>query len=205
MKLKQPFKKKSTPRIAFFSGTFDPIHLGHITFALETLHKYQLDEIYFMPERSPLNKIVDEHYAYRVGMIKEAIKPYPNLKLLDLNDKNFTVHKTLPKLINQFPKAELSFMFGSDKVPSMTKWPNFSTFLKRADLIIGLRNKDCKSDIEQYFIDYPKSKLKYVESFAPNLSSSMIRDLLYNNVRPQGVLPSVFKYIRHHWLYVSIN
>jgi hypothetical protein len=37
------------PRIGIYSGSFDPVHAGHIVFALKAQKIAGLDEIYFVP------------------------------------------------------------------------------------------------------------------------------------------------------------
>jgi nicotinate-nucleotide adenylyltransferase len=69
-------------RIGIYSGTFDPVHSGHISFALQSLKAAKLDKVYFLPERRPRNKQQVEHFGHRVAMLKRAIKPYPEFNVL---------------------------------------------------------------------------------------------------------------------------
>ncbi|MEI9913739.1 MAG: adenylyltransferase/cytidyltransferase family protein [Candidatus Saccharibacteria bacterium] len=39
-------------KIGIYAGSFDPIHLGHITFALQAIEQAGLDKVYFLPEES---------------------------------------------------------------------------------------------------------------------------------------------------------
>src|ERR1035438_181672 len=95
--------KTRPKRIGIYSGTFNPIHTGHITFALQATTEASLDKIYFLPERKPRNKAQVEHFAHRVAMIKQAIRPHPKFNILELTDPSFSVKASLPKLQAIFP------------------------------------------------------------------------------------------------------
>jgi nicotinic acid mononucleotide adenylyltransferase len=56
-------------------------------------------------------------------MLNRAVKPYPEFKVLELVDVSFSVERTLPKLRQLFPDAELVFLFGSDVVAGLADWP----------------------------------------------------------------------------------
>jgi len=44
----------SLSRVGIYSGGFDPVHAGHIVFALKAQKVAGLSQIYFVPERRPL-------------------------------------------------------------------------------------------------------------------------------------------------------
>ena len=71
----------SKVRIGIFAGTFDPVHAGHIAFALQAAEIAKLDEVVFIPERRPLSKSSTEHFGHRVAMIRQAIMPHSKLAL----------------------------------------------------------------------------------------------------------------------------
>src|SRR5581483_3364510 len=85
-------------RIGIYSGVFDPVHAGHIGFALQAVERAGLDKVYFLPERRPYHKQGVEHFGHRVAMLKRATRPHPALSVLELEDISFTVERTLPKL-----------------------------------------------------------------------------------------------------------
>ena len=196
---------KKPKRIAFYGGSFDPVHLGHMTFALTAIRKAKLDELYFLPERFPRHKVTMEHFGHRVAMLKEAIKPYPKMKILELDDKKFDVTRTLPKIEKQFVNAKIIFLFGSDKVENMMTWPNIGLMFKKCEIVIGTRNNLDLMTIRTLVKEWPTKRVKILKSYAPLVSSSNIRDALINNDMPDGLLLSVHRYIRQNWLYISLK
>src|SRR2546423_3377072 len=142
-------------RIGIYAGTFDPVHSGHITFALQALEAAKLDKVYFLPERRPRNKQHVEHFGHRVAMLKRATKPYPQFEVLELVDVSFNAERTLPKLRKQFKDSRLVFMFGSDIVPGLQTWPHSDQLLSGNELVIGLRHQAGRESLHKIIEDWP--------------------------------------------------
>ena len=197
------FKSK---RIGIYSGTFDPVHTGHITFALQSLASSNLDEVYFLPERRPRNKAQVEHFAHRVAMLKQAIKPHPQFKVLELVDISFSIERTLPKLQTLFAGDQLVFLVGSDVVPKIMNWPNVSRLLKSSELVVGFRSGGSLDTIKQSIKDLPISpkNVTYINSYAPSVSSAKVKEGLRSQRRVAGILKSVERYSNRNWLYISL-
>src|SRR5271170_320213 len=101
-----------TKRIGIYSGTFDPVHSGHVAFALQAMKDARLDLIYFLPERRPRHKQGVAHFAHRIAMLKHAARPYRNFKVMELTDISFLPERTIPKLCREFSGHQLVFLFG---------------------------------------------------------------------------------------------
>jgi len=195
------------PRIGIYAGTFNPVHTGHITFALQAMEAAELEAVYFLPERQPWRpKQQVEHFAHRVAMLKQASLPHPQFHVMELDDVRFTVQRTLPKLQQHFAGSQLVFLFGSDIVSGLPNWTHIEQLLQQSELVIGLRQQDdletVKQQIEGWAVQ-PKV-LSIFTSYAPHISSSSVRDALQRRTQTQGLLKSVQRYSDHHWLYVSL-
>lgn len=192
-------------RIGIYSGTFNPVHVGHISFALQAVDAAKLDKVYLMPERHNRLKKDVAHYGHRVAMVRQAIKPHRRLDLLETTDISFTVDRTLPRLNQQFNGSQLVFLVGSDSLKSMPKWSNIEKLLINSELVVGIREDD--EIIIQNLVDAlpvkPK-KLIVVDSFAANVSSSKIREALRMSQEAEGILTSVRRYSNKNWLYISL-
>jgi nicotinate-nucleotide adenylyltransferase len=193
-------------RVGIYAGTFNPVHAGHITFALQALLAAQLDMIHFLPERRPRDKQHVEHFAHRVAMLKRALAPHPQFEILELVDVSFSVERTLPFLRQQFPDSELVFLFGSDVVAGLPNWPNVHRLLESAELVIGLRENDDHDATQRIIEDWPTQPklLTMFPSYAPHVSSVRVRDALRQRQPVSGLLTSVERYSDHNWLYVSL-
>src|SRR5690349_21472123 len=116
--------------VGVYAGTFDPVHAGHLSFALDAQRQLDLDTVYFLPERLPRNKPWVEHYGHRVAMLRRAIKPHSTLALLELVDKQFTLNRTLPQLKRQFHNVNIVLLMGSDAFVNVPLWQDEHEYLK---------------------------------------------------------------------------
>ena len=99
-------------RIAFFGGSFDPPHLGHIGIARAAQSALQLDTVLFAPvgvqPLKPLGSTAS--FEDRVAMTELAIKGLPQFAICfadapdPTGEPNYTID-TLHRLEAQFPSA----------------------------------------------------------------------------------------------------
>jgi nicotinate (nicotinamide) nucleotide adenylyltransferase len=220
-------------RLGIYAGTFDPVHVGHITFAMQAVVAAGLTRVYFLPERRPRDKSQVEHFGHRVAMLRRALRPHPQFEVLELVDVSFSVERTLPFLQQQFAEDQLVFLFGSDVVAGLADWPHVDQLLKSAELVIGLRHNDDPATVRHTIEHWPTSPklLTMFPSYAPDVSSGQVREALRQgqghaalrhgqsgqSVKPgrpsqpgpedqpvRGLLTSVERYSDRHWLYVSL-
>jgi nicotinate-nucleotide adenylyltransferase len=195
------------PRIGIYAGTFDPVHSGHVAFALQALQAAKLDEVYFLPERQPRAKRQVEHFGHRVGMLERALRPHPRLHVLEMVDVNFSVRRTLPRLRQRFPEVRLVFLFGSDVVPGMAAWPHAGRLLEDTELVIAVRSRDNREELRKLIEAWPQppEAVTIFDSYAPSVSSRLVREALRRGDQDvPGLLSSVERYSDRHWLYVSL-
>ncbi|HYH36244.1 MAG TPA: nicotinate-nicotinamide nucleotide adenylyltransferase [Candidatus Saccharimonadales bacterium] len=198
---------KKRPRIGIYAGTFNPVHSGHIAFALQAIQAVRLDKVCFLPERQPRAKQEVEHFGHRMGMLRQALKPHPRLEAMELVDVNFSVKRTLPQLRQKFPGSQLIFLFGSDIVPGLAGWPYADQFLEGNELVIGVRSRDKREDLRAIIETWKTqpTSVTIFDSYAPDISSGIVREALRTGqAATPGLLKSVERYSDRHWLYVSL-
>lgn len=196
----------TSQRIGIYSGTFDPVHAGHMTFALQALEQAKLDKIYFLPERRPRHKPGVEHYAHRLTMLQQATVPYEQFYVLESVEISFTVKRTLPLLLQKFKGAQLVFLFGSDAVAELPSWPLANRLLTASELVIAARQGDDTQQLQAAIAAWrvqPQAAVM-ITSYAPAVSSTSVREALRARQPVAGLLQSVARYSDHHWLYVSV-
>jgi nicotinate-nucleotide adenylyltransferase len=129
-------------RVGIYSGTFDPIHAGHIAFAMEALRACGLDEVIFLPERRPRGKHDVSDVKHRAAQIRQAL-PDERLRVVVLPADTFTVAETLPQLQAMFSGSELTLLVGSDVVRTFPyRWDGLDILLQNVSLAIGMRDDD---------------------------------------------------------------
>ena len=137
--MKKPSLQKK--KIGIFSGTFDPIHNGHIAFAEYSIQEHGLYAVYFLIEENPRHKSGVSPKVHREAMLALATKDKPNLKILDLLDPKFSVAKTLPKIQKLFPDEQLFLLLGDDVFKYMQSWPDINRLQNTMGIIVGERSK----------------------------------------------------------------
>ena len=193
-------------RIGIFSGTFDPVHKGHIAFALQALKDAKLDQVYFMPEAKPRRKEGMTHYAHRIAMLQIALKPYRKLQILEVSDKQFSVTKTMPRLKKMFKENELFLLIGSDSAGYLAdskQWPNAESLLKEFGIIVGIRGDADKKAIATQLAKVT-DKLTIVTTDKQHASSQKIRHAAASNLHHEDSLKGTKKYMKKNWLYDSV-
>lgn len=133
--------------LGIYSGTFDPIHKGHISFALNAIKLCGLGSVVFLPEKIPRNKHSVTAFTIRINAISKALDTYHELKVHDIAVDQFTVKKTLSLLQKQFPDYEITLLIGSDVALHLPQWKDLTTLIETFNLAIGMRNTETKQQV----------------------------------------------------------
>jgi nicotinate-nucleotide adenylyltransferase len=175
-----------TKKIGIFSGTFDPIHHGHISFARKAAHQLGLDKVYFLVEPQPRRKSQASDIRHRLNMMWLALQDYPELELLPMDHLTFNVADTLPWLEEKFAGAELHLLLGSDLFAGVHNWPGFETLKRHLQFVVGQRRQD---DTAGHPIQH-----QAVTTDLSQISSSLVRGL--RGEQMAGLVPeTVAQYI----------
>jgi len=194
-------------RIGILAGTFDPVHKGHISFAMQAIKAAGLNKVVFVPEPRPRHKHDVTHVSHRIAMLKTALKVYPNLDVLELPDKQFTVATSLPRLIKEYPDAQLLMLIGTDVLGHISVWPHAKALLKKAGLVIAVRGEKDERHAFQLLANLPvePSESHVLVSHFKAVASRDIRAAIKSGKSPEGMLAAVKKYSSEHWLYDSVS
>jgi nicotinate-nucleotide adenylyltransferase len=184
-------------KIGLYFGTFNPIHIGHLTIANHLVEHSNLDQVWFVvTPLSPFKKkssLLDNYQ--RLEMVHLATKDYDKLRPSDiefgLKQPNYTVD-TLTYLFEKFPDYDFSLIMGEDNLKSFHKWKNYELILENYSIYVYPRLTQGKVDTQ--FNNH--SKIFNISAPIMELSSTFIRDGIKagKNIRP--MLPeSVWQYI----------
>lgn len=132
-------------RIGIFGGTFQPVHLGHLTLAQRALDTLALDEVLFVPDRIPPHKPMAEGATDedRLQLLTLATREHPYFSIDTLEwereGKSYTVD-TLRILSERYPEAKLFFLMGSDMLLSFHTWYRPEEIASLATLVCTIRD-----------------------------------------------------------------
>ncbi len=166
-------------RLGIYPGTFDPIHMGHLSFALESIKRCGLDKVIFIPESQPRYKIDVTSPSERFEQIQAAIMTYPLLDALQLESSQFNVSQTLPEIEQHFGDAELTLLVGSDVALTLPGWSGITSLLSVCDVAIGMRSHQAEHDVQAGISSlqslFSSCSFTVVHTDHPSLASSMFR------------------------------
>jgi nicotinate-nucleotide adenylyltransferase len=123
-------------RIAFFGGSFDPPHLGHLRIALTACDRLQLDQVLLAPVgRQPLKSHEPAPFADRLRMVELLAASHPQLVAspadAPLNSHPNYTTDTLARLRPTLPpQAELFFLAGADSFLTLPDWHDPAALLQ---------------------------------------------------------------------------
>lgn len=131
-------------RIAFYGGSFDPVHRGHMAVAEKLVQIFELDEFVFIPAFHAPHKLdrMPTSAFHRYAMLCLATSERQETKVsnieLELPEKPFTV-ETLERLKAQFPEDRIFFVMGSDAWQEIDTWRDWERVLMMTDHIVVTR------------------------------------------------------------------
>lgn len=209
-------------RIAFYGGSFDPLHIGHLAIARKLSEIFKLDTFYFIPAfHAPHKKDKKVTSAFcRYAMLALATNNDDKIEIstieLDAPEKPFTV-ETQAKLLNQYgDSAEIFFVIGADSWNDILTWREWEKVLTQTNIIVVTRpDYEIKFDhitnsIKERIVDLrenqPKTKdqIFITDSVFIDVSATEIRQNIKEkkNDWRELVPEEVAKYIEKYNLYI---
>jgi len=189
-------------RIGIYSGSFNPIHSGHLKIAEYLIENLIVDEVWFVVSPcNPLKKqedLLDEYI--RLDMLMLAIGHQKSFKACDIE---FTMPvpsysiDTLHRLTILYPDFQFTLLIGSDNALVFDQWKEYTQLLNEYPVLVYPRRE---YDFELVSAGYPQMQL--INSPYFDISSSEIRQFIAQKKDvSQWLHPSVYKFIIENNLY----
>lgn len=190
-------------KVGIYSGSFNPVHVGHIALADYIIGQEIVDEIWLI--RSPQNPLKASNMLlsddHRAAMLSLAVEHHPGLRICTIEDNlpkpNYTIN-TLNALLWQYPGNEFYLIIGADNWEIFDKWREWDKIINEFHLIVYPRPgyNYPEVDIEKY------PNVQVVDAPQFDISSTEIREkYMHGESIENMVSPEVLEYIKTNRLY----
>lgn len=207
-------------RIAFFGGTFDPPHCGHIAIARAAIRRLALDQVLVAPVGAQPLKAGSAHSSFedRLAMVRLAVAGETGLIASSVDapladgQPNYTFD-TLQRLHSQLQPTDTLFcLLGADSFLTLKSWHRCDELVVFCDFIVAGRPGFSLQDVhaalpegvkntgERREAGYTRltlsgpgdqsSELFLLPDLDQDISATEIRAALAEGSTPQTVLPA---------------
>lgn len=202
-------------KIAILGGSFDPPHIGHTLIAQQVIEKVGVDQVWFLPNYSTAAH--DKIFQKKLSPVEDRLAMAKMLedekiKVSDFeikhNPSSITID-TLEKLTNEYPEHEFSWITGSDKLATFSKYDRWQDIVKNYTLIVFPREhtlwhieERVKEGLQLQTVPVNVIVLATRDLILTNVSSSTVRNRVKEGLPIKHlVLPEVEEYIKEKKLY----
>ena len=147
-------------KIAVYSGSFNPLHIGHMAIMEYLTRDRDYDWVYLVV--SPKNPIKDSISADsardRFNAAVEAVKRHPELHVwvddieLEMEPPQYTI-KTLDALKLREPENDFTLVMGADNLQNIRRWRDFPRILSEYGVAVYPRQGFDLEQIKRQLIE----------------------------------------------------
>jgi nicotinate-nucleotide adenylyltransferase len=192
-------------KIGLFGGSFDPVHLAHLSLARCALEQLGLDQLLWLPAGRPWQKTgrglaSPEH---RRAMVELMITGEPRFAVddseLERDGASYTIDTVRARLAAR-PDEQVFLLIGQDQYARLHTWREWRELLCRVTLAVAARDGQAV-EVSAELQGQPHRMLRLAMP-ALAYSSTQVRDMAS---RGEDISPmvgdAVAGYIAHHRLY----
>lgn len=174
--------------IAVYSGSFNPLHIGHLAILKHLVGKGGYDRVYLIV--SPKNPLKDgissdsgqERYTAAVEAVN---RHFGNEHKVIVNDielympaPHYTI-RTLDKLSESEPDNSFTLVIGSDNLADIRLWRDYRRILKEYGVAVYPRSGFCMPEIiNDLYNEDPSYRITLLDAEMVDISSTIIREAL---------------------------
>jgi len=194
-----------------YGGSFDPIHLGHLTTAVAIKNELNLEKCLLMPCATPVHKASLKYSDNeRLDMLNLAIQDYSELEIdgreITRGGDSYTID-TLKELKDEQPGETLCLIIGMDSFIQFKSWKQWSEFFNYAHVVVLGRpgyeaNNLTLTSFEatqnkQHLAEHQSGLLYFSKCPLIDVSSSEIRGKITANKNLDDFLPkTIINYLK---------
>ena len=171
-------------KIAVYSGSFNPLHKGHLAIMEYLTSCGGFDRVYLVVSpKNPLKEGIGVDSAQeRFAAAVAAVSRYPNLSVkvddieMEMAPPHYTV-RTLDALKEREPENDFTLIIGADNLASFRKWRDYGRILEEYGVCVyPRRGFDIASDREDLIRENQKYTINIIDAPMVDVSSTQIRE-----------------------------
>ena len=188
-------------KIGIYSGSFNPIHHGHVMLANYLVEFSDLDALWFVvTPQNPLKKkddLLDDDE--RLKMVQLAVGDDPRFCVSDIEmhlpTPSYTIN-TLTMLSEQYPDCQFVFICGMDSLQNLKRWREYQKILDNYEILVFPREGYDGGEL----LDYPS--VTVLKTPVLEISSSFIRQCIKEGRDVRHFMPEkAFLYMKENHFY----
>ena len=203
-------------RIAFFGGSFDPPHYGHLGVAEGALKSGRCDKVCWAPAFMPPHKLQRsrQSFQHRYNMLKLITAAHEEYIVSDIEYRRRRIPSytfDILEDLNRDNKDTWQLLIGADSLLELHTWHRAQELAERFELLVYPR-PGCPVTVDRLAEHFPLStaeKLysslldgRFFEISSTNLRFSMEKSDKWDNIISMTPEPAAI-YCRRHGLYHS--
>ena len=198
--------------IAVYSGSFNPLHIGHLAIIKHMIEAAGFDMVYLIVSpKNPLKdgisattgidrynaavEAVNRHFSTRDVSEAECgdDMPAPARVIVDdielnMPEPHYTV-RTLKALKDRESENTFTFVMGADNLADIRRWRDYTTILKDFGVAVFPRTGHDLTQIKQDLLNEdPAYKIQILDAPLVDISSTQIRQAIANGEDPSQYL-----------------
>ncbi len=188
-------------KVGIYSGSFNPIHHGHVMLANYLVEFSDLDALWFVvTPQNPLKKkddLLDDDE--RLKMVQLAVGDDPRFCVSDIEmhlpTPSYTIN-TLTVLSEQYPDCQFVFICGMDSLQNLKRWREYQKILDNYEILVFPREGYDGGEL----LDYPS--VTVLKTPVLEISSSFIRQCIKEGRDVRHFMPEkAFLYMKENHFY----
>ena len=171
-------------RIAVYSGSFNPLHIGHQAIMERLTQEGEFDWVYLIvspqsPFKGAENVLTgEERYEAAVA----AVKRHPEIRVwvddieLGMEPPHYTI-RTLDALREREPENEFTLVIGADNLESFPRWRDYRRILLEYGIVVYPRKGYHRGHLKARLLhECPDYRIDLLKAPRIDISSTEIRD-----------------------------
>lgn len=174
--------------IAVYSGSFNPLHIGHLAIIKHLVEKAGFNMVYLIV--SPKNPLKDgissdsglDRYNAALAAVARHFGSKGDIKVDDIEltmpEPHYTI-RTLDALKEREPDNDFTFVMGADSLGDIRRWKDYGRILKEFGVAVfprkGFDLETLKGDLLE---EDPAYKITLLNAEMVDISSTTIREAL---------------------------